>query len=126
MKYVRKFENFELNKDWKDASKEEIEKSSIPAYKETQDYKNIMNDDIDFIMTKIKEKFPKEDVDKMLSNEIIEWIPDGKDEDWYKENNNGEAEDVIIDDLIDWFEKNYNPITDVDKVKESIKKEYNF
>jgi hypothetical protein len=89
-------------------------------------FENIMNDDFDFIMTKIKEKFPKEDVDKMLSDEIIQWIPDGKDEEWYKENNNSEAEDVIIDDMIDWFEKNYNTITDLDKVKELIKKEYDF
>jgi len=89
-------------------------------------FENIMNDDFDFILAKISENFPKKDVDKMLSDEIIQWIPDGKDEEWYKENNNSEAEDVIIDDMIDWFEKNYSPITDLDKVKELIKKEYDF
>ena len=88
-------------------------------------FENI-NDDFDFILAKISENFPKKDVDKMLSDEIIQWIPDGKDEEWYKENNNSEAEDVIIDDMIDWFEKNYSPITDLDKVKELIKKEYDF
>lgn len=89
-------------------------------------FENIISDDFDFILAKISENFPKEDVDKMLSDEIIQWIPDGKDEEWYKENNNNEAEDVIIDDMIDWFEKNYSPITDLDKVKELIKKEYDF
>ena len=62
MKYVKMFENFEVNKEWQDASKEERDTISIPSYKGTQAYKDIMGeDDIDFIITKIKDNFPKDD-----------------------------------------------------------------
>ena len=42
MKYVKMFENFEVNKEWQDASKEERDDNSIPSYKGTQAYKDIM------------------------------------------------------------------------------------
>ena len=87
---------------------------------------NNLESDTEFIISKITQNFPKDDVKKMLSDEVIQWIPDGKDEEWYKENNNGEAEEVIIDDMINWFEKNYKPIENTEEVIDEIKQKYDF
>jgi hypothetical protein len=45
---------------------------------------------------------------------ILEWVPsDWEDEDeseydWYMNHNNGEAQDVIIEQIIDWYKKEFN------------------
>ena len=70
MKYLKTFkEGFDYNKEWEDMSKEEREETSISAYKG--------EDDIDFIITKIKEKYPKEEVsDKADLIDMICWFED--------------------------------------------------
>jgi len=70
MKYLKRFkEGFDYNKEWEDMSKEEREETSISAYKG--------EDDIDFIITKIKEKYPKEEVsDKADLIDMICWFED--------------------------------------------------
>lgn len=67
MKYLRKYnEGFDTNKEWMDMSPEEREETGIPAYGE---------DDIDFIITKIKEKYPEVE-DKADLLDMICWFED--------------------------------------------------
>lgn len=84
--------------------------------------------DIDFIMTKIKEEYSLEKAKEMFDDEVEEWIPEDKDIEWYQEHSNGEAQDVIISIMIGWFEENYNKISDdiYDKVSDEIGKHYGF
>lgn len=76
--------------------------------------------DTDFIIAKIKEEFSEQKVAEMLDEEILEWTDeDWSDEhdseyDWYIDHNNGEAQDVIIDQMINWYERNHNNLT-IDK-----------
>lgn len=65
MKYLKNFEGFETNREWKDMSQEEREETSISAYK----------DDVDFIISKIKERYP-EAKDKSELLEMICWFED--------------------------------------------------
>jgi len=68
MKYLRRYkEGFDSNREWVDMSPEEREETSISAYK--------AEDDIDFIITKIKEKYP-EVTNKSDLLEIICWFED--------------------------------------------------
>jgi hypothetical protein len=92
MKYLKKFkEGFDYNKDWEDMSKEEREETGIPAYRNVED-------DIDFIITKIKEKYPKGEVN--------------------------DKSDLI--DMIVWFEEEFQrDIKDEDKVIDILTHEYN-
>lgn len=67
MKYLRKYnEGFDTNREWMDMSPEEREETRVPAYTE---------DDIDFIITKIKEKYP-EATDKADLLDMICWFED--------------------------------------------------
>lgn len=70
MKYLIKFnEGFNSNREWMDMSPEEREETAIPAYN--------TEDDVDFIITKIKEKYPKEEVnDKADLIDMICWFED--------------------------------------------------
>jgi len=106
MKYVKKYENFEVNKEWMDASKEEVDKMSIPAYKGTEAYKDIMGeDDIDFIIAKIKQNFSKEDIKSKIES--------------------GETDAVtIMIDMICWFEDKYRDVSDEDVVLDKLKSLY--
>jgi hypothetical protein len=65
MKYLKKFEGFETNREWQDMSQKEREETAISAYK----------DDVDFIITKIKERYP-EAKDKSELLEMICWFED--------------------------------------------------
>lgn len=68
---------------------------------------------IDFALSKIKEHFSEEDVMDKFDNEILEWVDgDWSDDyeseyDWYIDHNNEEAQDVVISELISWYEKEY-------------------
>jgi hypothetical protein len=66
-------------------------------------YENVTFD-IDFAMAKIRNKFSEENVKSMLSKEIEEWA----DDDFYLENGNGEAEEIVIHQMIAWFKKEYS------------------
>jgi hypothetical protein len=70
MKYLKKYkEGFDYNKEWEDMSKEEREETAISSYKG--------EDDVDFIITKMKEKYPKEEVsDKSDFIDMICWFED--------------------------------------------------
>jgi hypothetical protein len=79
MKYLRKFnESNIISREWEDMSNGEREETDIPSYKNTDLYKEINSeDDIDFIITKIKEQYPKEGVsDKNDLIDMICWFED--------------------------------------------------
>ena len=79
MKYLRKFnESNIIGREWEDMSNDEREETVITSYKNTDLYKEINSeDDIDFIITKIKEQYPKEKVgDKNDLIDMICWFED--------------------------------------------------
>jgi hypothetical protein len=60
--------------------------------------------DIDFAIVKIREHFSESDVVEMLKKEISEW----SDDEFYSSNGNGEAEEVVIHEMIGWFKKEFS------------------
>lgn len=71
--------------------------------------------DLEFAMSKIKEKYSEMDVAQMFDEELLEWIhPEWEDDgyeseyDWYMNHNNGEAQDVVIESIINWYKKEYS------------------
>ena len=95
----------------------------LKKYNESQDQQ-----DPEFAITKIKEEYSQDKVQNMLEKEIKQWIPDEEDPDFYSTSGNGEAEDVIINQMIGWFDKKYYSLSDenFEKVKELLIKEYEF
>ena len=93
----------------------------LKKYNESQDQQ-----DPEFAITKIKEEYSQDKVQNMLEKEIKQWIPDEEDPDFYSTSGNGEAEDVIINQMIGWFDKKYYSLSDenFEKVKQLILKEY--
>ncbi len=63
------------------------------------------NIDTDFAIVKIREHFSEEEVDSMVKKEISEWVDD---EDFYTTNGNGEAEEVVIQEMINWFKREFS------------------
>lgn len=59
--------------------------------------------DADFAIAKIKANFSEEEAASMLRGEIEEW----SDGDFYSENGNGEAEEIVMHQMISWFEKEF-------------------
>ena len=95
----------------------------LKKYNESQDQQ-----DPEFDITKIKEEYSQDKVQNMLEKEIKQWIPNEEDPDFYSTSGNGEAEDVIINQMIGWFDKKYYSLSDenFEKVKELLIKEYEF
>ena len=95
----------------------------LKKYNESQDQQ-----DPEFAITKIKEEYSQDKVQNMLEKEIKQWIPDEEDPEFYSTSGNGEAEDVIINQMIGWFDKKYYSLSDenFEKVKQLILKEYEF
>ena len=61
--------------------------------------------DIDFAIAKIKDRFSEEEVADMVEKEVAEWSDDS---DFYSSNGNGEAEEVVIHEMINWFKKEFS------------------
>lgn len=90
--------------------------------------------DINSIVSKIKEEWSTQKVRDMIEREWENWIDDDWEEsefdsnkEWYDEHNNGEAEEVVFDHLIGWFEKKFDKKLDDSRIKEIqkiLKKEY--
>jgi hypothetical protein len=68
-------------------------------------YNENTNFDIDFAIVKIREHFSEEEVAGMVRQEISEWSDDA---DFYSSNGNGEAEEVVIHEMIAWFKKEFS------------------
>lgn len=61
--------------------------------------------DIDFAIVKIREHFSEEEVAAMVKREISEWADD---EGFYSSNGNGEAEEVVMQEMINWFKREFS------------------
>jgi hypothetical protein len=92
--------------------------------------------DLALAITRIKEKYSEDEVASKYDDELLNWVDsdwenDGDYEseyDWYIDYNNGEAQDVVIDEMINWYKKTYNKdISDDDysNLFDEIKSEYN-
>ena len=86
----------------------------LKKYNENQEQQ-----DPEFAIVKIKERYPEDMIQKMLEEEIKQWIPDEEEINFYSTSGNGEAEDVIINQMIEWF-------NNFEKTKQLILKEYQF
>lgn len=73
---------------------------------------------------KIKEQFTEETVSEMLADEVKEWVEEGD----YDAVSNGEAEDIIIHQLISWYKKEFSKQLDEEQeahLEDALKEEYN-
>jgi len=91
--------------------------------------------DVDFAMSKIKEHFSEDEVISSFDDEVLNWVDDDWNNDgeydgeydWYVDHNNGEAQDVIITNIINWFKKEFNMSLNIEEYSElhdAIKQEY--
>lgn len=78
--------------------------------------------DLDFVLAKIKEEFPTDKVKESFDKEMIEWSED------YSNSGNGEAQDIILNQMIGWFELKYSKLSDeiFEEVYNKLQKEYDF
>ena len=83
-------------------------------------YESIQEHDLDFVLSKIKEEFTIDKVKEEFEKEKSEWSDD------YDSDGNGEAQDIILNKLIGWFESKYNKIDIFDDVYNKLQEEYDF
>jgi len=88
---------------------------------------------IDDAMSSIRNAYSEDAVTSAFDSEVIDWVDeDWVDDydceyDWYVDHNNGEAQDVIIDDIIKWYKSQINIRLDVMneiELSDAIKQEY--
>lgn len=77
-------------------------------------------EDIDHAVVKIKENFTKEKYNEILNKEKKEWSDEYTDT-----NSNGEAEEIVVHQMISWYKKEYKSDIDDSKLENAIKIEYN-
>ena len=80
--------------------------------------------DVDFALVKIGQHFTETKVQELLDAEIAEWVDDHSS---YSDVSNGEAEEVVICHMINWFKNEYSKELDgnqEDKLEIAIKKHY--
>lgn len=89
--------------------------------------------DLDLAITRIKEEYSDNEVASRYDLEIMEWVdPDWEEDydseyDWYIDHNNGEAQDVVIGEMISWYKSTYDKDMSDDDYSElfdEIKSEY--
>lgn len=89
--------------------------------------------DLQFAMGKIKENFDETKACEMFDEEVLDWVDsDWEDEyeseyDWYIDHNNGEAQDSVINQVINWYREEFNKNLNIDEHSElfdAIKSEY--
>lgn len=92
-------------------------------------YENFMDFDPDFAIAKIKHFYSDYDVKNMVDDEIENWVEDdqigdnyeGK-VDWYYDNASGEAEEVVIGQLINWYEDEFKKELDEEQKEQLFKR----
>jgi hypothetical protein len=94
---------------------------------------NLESFDLQFAMAKIKEQFDEDKVIGMFDEEVLEWVDsDWQDDyeseyDWYVDHNNGEAQDSVINQIINWYKKEFDKRLSIDEhsdLFDAIKSEY--
>jgi hypothetical protein len=81
------------------------------------------SNDTHHAIVKVKGNFTEEIVSEMLADEVKEWT----DETNYKDFSNGEAEEIVISQLISWYEKEFSKnlsSKQVNDLQDAIKQEY--
>jgi hypothetical protein len=99
-------------------------------------YENFMDFDPNFAIAKIKHFFSEYDVKSMVDDETKNWVEEDQIGDsyedaidWYYDNGSGEAEEVVVDELINWYETEFKKeLTDEqrEELSNTIIKEYDF
>ena len=89
------------------------------------------NDETNNFEYTIKEEYPEEVVMARFDDEVLEWVDDNWEEDyeseydWYIDHNNGEAQDVVIGELIDWYTTEHGEIDfDISDFSDTLREEY--
>lgn len=90
---------------------------------------------LESVMSKIKEEYDEMKVAEMIDEEVLSggWVESDWEEEyesehgWYGDFGTGEAEDVVINDIISWYESKYGALNTDDKVSlmYGIKDEFN-
>lgn len=89
--------------------------------------------DLDLAITKIKEQFSDEEVISNYDEEILNWVEEDwaddydSEYDWYIDHNNGEAQDVVVSDIISWYKGEFSKELSLDEYSDlydAIKSEY--
>jgi hypothetical protein len=91
--------------------------------------------DLDLAITRVKEEYSDDEVASRYDDEMMNWVDSDWEEDgdydseydWYIDHNNGEAQDVVIGEMIDWYKRTYDKdISDDDysDLFDEIKSEY--
>ena len=89
--------------------------------------------DLDLAITKIKEQFSDEEVISNYDEEILNWVEEDwaddydSEYDWYIDHNNGEAQDVVVSDIINWYKGEFSKELSLDEYSDlydAIKSEY--
>lgn len=65
--------------------------------------------DLSFAISKIKTEFSKKRVIDMFNDEWPNWVDEEDSEDLnsYLKNSNGEAEEIVYSQIIDWYSKSF-------------------
>jgi len=102
---------------------------------DTEQEKSTGQFDLDLAITRVKEEYSDDEVASRYDDEMMNWVDSDWEEDgdydseydWYIDHNNGEAQDVVIGEMIDWYKKTYDKdISDDDysDLFDEIKSEY--
>ena len=79
----------------------------LRKYNESEDFARVSGqeeNDLDFILAKIKEKYPIDAVRDMYKEECGQWSDKYEEEASFS----GAAEEVVLNTLIGWFQKQYS------------------
>jgi len=125
MKYIKTFEDISDEENFNpvlgfDDKDTEQEKSTF---------------DLDLAITRVKEEYSDDEVAARYDDEMMNWIDSDWEEDgdyeseydWYIDHNNGEAQDVVIGEMINWYKRTYDKDMSDDDYSElfdEIKSEY--
>ena len=127
MKYIKTFEDISDDENF----------NPVLGFddKDTEQEKTTGKFDLDLAISRIKEEYSEDEVSARYDLEILEWVdPDWEEDgnydseyDWYIDHNNGEAQDVVIGEMINWYKRTYEKdISDEDysELFDEIKSEY--
>lgn len=126
MKYIKTFEDISDQENFNPVLR-------FDGKDETEQETSTGQFDLDLAITRIKEEYSDNEVASRYDLEIMEWVdPDWEDDyeceyDWYIDHNNGEAQDVVIGEMISWYKRTYDKdISDDDysDLFDEIKSEY--
>lgn len=122
MKYIKTFEDISDDENF----------NPVLGFDEQETSKGQF--DLDLAISRIKEEYSDDEVVSRYDDEIINWVDsdwedDGYDSeyDWYIDHNNGEAQDVVIGEMINWYKRTYDKDISGDDYSElfdEIKSEY--